>query len=667
MKKILIIVLWFWIGQLETRAAPDGSALILERYRLHLLQLPRASDDSIAKWINLMDSHGRWSDINYQSNDPAAWPTLDHLDRLRAMAIYWSSDEAMKTERDKLWESIVKGINNWLSLRYQSGNWWFNEIGVPQRIRDIVALTKDRLTVSQLQGMKAVLGQFKLRGVGANLIWSADLALHAGALDNDLKLMATAREFLVKEIKLSTDEGIQPDFSYHQHQARLQIYHYGNSFLKDNIRIAWQLRGTKLAFDQNKVEILGDFVEQGWQWMARGKYTVPATVDRAATRPGYLATAGLDSYLGYLLELLPARHKVFEGMLAGQQRNSNSVNGYKYFPFSDFGAYHQPGFSFFVKTISSRTELTEKINGENLKGDFLNFGNSYLVRNGREYTDMMPVWDWAKLPGVTNFEGASTIERKDFVGGLSSDRSGFSVMQIGSFNSAQQFSAQKLWANYKNVMVCLIADIKLSSPGGKVFTVLDQARVQGPVVVDKPGNILANGRFNYEKLGWIYHAGLSYIPIGATKAQLIVDTVSGSWKRVNNSGLAKGILDTVFLPTLIHENQSDAAYAVAYTGSILKTQQLVARPSWKVLSNTGACQAVIFEKKVLMATFGKAGAYQLANKTIRVDRPCLLLMEDGKVFLSDPLFEGGKLKLSLDKRLYEVELPLNGASIQLNR
>lgn len=622
--------------------------------------------DSIAVWTAAQNENGQWPDIAYQSNDPAAWPALNHLDRIRGMAMFWFKGNA-NNQKGKLWACIDRGINHWLSTKYQSGNWWFNEIGVPQRIRDIILLTNGKLTANQLQGLKGVLGQFKLRGVGANLIWSADLAIHAGALNNDTNLIATACGLLDKEIKISTEEGIQPDFSYHQHQARLQIYHYGNSYLKDNVRISWQLKGTPWALEQQKINILGDFVIEGWRWMARGIYTVPATVDRAATRAAYLKNAGLGIYLSYLMELLPEKHKIFEEILKAQQHDQNLVTGYKYFPYSDFAAYHQAEFSFFLKTLSSRTEATEKINGENSKGDFLNFGNTYFVRNGKEYTDMMPVWDWNKLPGTTNFEGATKINRQNFAGGLSSGKTGFSVMQLASSNATQNLSAQKLWANYKNVMVCLIADITLSSSGGKVFTVLDQARVQGKIVVGNPKNNLANGQYSYEKLGWIFHEGLSYIPIGGTNIELLVDTVSGSWKDINNSGSNNRVLETVFMPSLIHGKKPEAAYAVAFTGSVGATQKLVANPNWKVLSNTKSCQAIAFDQKVLMVAFREAGAYKLGKRRVSVNRPCLILIEEEQVFLADPLFTGGELQIKIDTKPYLVNLPKNGTRIELTR
>jgi|ADGO01.1.fsa_nt_gi Polysaccharide lyase family 8, super-sandwich domain. len=83
---------------------------------------------------------------------------------------------------------------------------------------------------------------------------------------------------------------------------------------------------------------------------------------------------------------------------------------------------------FFLKTISSRTLPTESINNENLKGRLLHSGDAYLVRDGKEYYDLMPVWDWNLLPGVTVFPGAAAAARLPWVGGVSNGMSGAAVM-----------------------------------------------------------------------------------------------------------------------------------------------------------------------------------------------------------------------------------------------
>ncbi|EOR94162.1 hypothetical protein ADIARSV_2657 [Arcticibacter svalbardensis MN12-7] len=51
---------------------------------------------------------------------------------------------------------------------------------------------------------------------------------------------------------------------------------------------------------------------------------------------------------------------------------------------------------------SSRTRGTESLNNENLLPNWLPFGATAIIRTGDEYYNIFGVWDWTKIPGVTN-------------------------------------------------------------------------------------------------------------------------------------------------------------------------------------------------------------------------------------------------------------------------
>lgn len=629
------------------------------------MEAKKESADSINYWVVGLQSNGQWRDIDYQGQNPALWNTINHLNRTRSIALAWASPGTVYYHKPELFNVISLAVNHWISVKYQSVNWWYNEIGVPQLCRDIMLLTREKLLPSQFAGLRDILGQLKLKGIGANLIWSADLALHLGAISDNRDLIQEASSKISNEIKISTQEGIQPDYSYHQHQARLQIYHYGKAYIEDNIRLAWQLRGTQWAIEQNKLNILGDFVAQGWQWMARGVNTSPATLDRSVSRPGSLQNAGLNPYLSYLSELLPEKRAVFERLSRAQMNSENSVSGYRYFPYSDFAAFQDHDFSFFLKTISTRTEVSEKINGENLKGDFLNFGNTYFIRNGQEYLNLMPVWNWDKLPGVTNFEGAKNIIRGDVNGGISSGKAGFVVMRVNSGNDSLNFQTTKLWADYKNVMICLIADISLNNNDKQIFTTMDQSRVQGEVTINKPGMVLRRGLHEFDHLQWVFHAGFAYVPLGAEKIKLQVDTARGFWNQINRSGSPKLVAEEVFMPTLLHKNHSNTAYAVLAAQSADVVPEILAKPFWEIIGNNKYFQAIEFDNQILMASFYKTGEFKLKKRTIAVSRPCLILLEDKQITLSDPSFKGGDIKIVLNSKVYKCRLPEKGKAVML--
>ena len=49
--------------------------------------------------------------------------------------------------------------------------------------------------------------------------------------------------------------------------------------------------------------------------------------------------------------------------------------------------------------------------------------------------------------------------------------------------------------------------------------------------------------------------------------------------------------------------------------------------------------------------------------TITIDGLCLLLIENGKTWVSDPLQFGGLLNLKIDVKNYQINLPADGSSV----
>lgn len=649
MRKVYFVLIGFLFVCIEVNAQADT---VLSRYKQYLLSTVKPEGD-MNVLAGHLDTQGQWPDINYADTEKANWKNLIHLKRLRDLALVWEKPGSAMFHNPQLWKAFTSGLNHWLAKRYKNSNWWHNEIGVPQYMRDIIILVKKELGPEQLKAALEVMAQHRVQEtqVGANLTWSADLGFHYGALTRNLKMMEICRDLIIKEIRVSTEEGVQPDFSFHQHGPRLQMYQYGAAFLKDNIRLAWELHGTALAFPEEKIGILSNFTLKGWQWMARGIHTVPGTMDRSASRVGALNNADLREFIPYLVALDPENKQAFL-RLGNVQWGKGVLEGYRYYPYSDFAAFHQKDFSFFLKTISSRTLATESINSENLKGALLNSGDAYLVRDGKEYFNLMPVWDWAYLPGVTAFKGAEKINRQDFTGSVSNWQSGLTVMDYRLENNDKRktLSAKKFWAAAGRQVVCLIAGLQASGTA-EVYTALDQCRWRGAESVND---------------SWIYHAGFAYIPLGAAKIKLHLTSATGSWKAINAAESDAPQTEKVFMPVLQHNalENSSSGYVISVCKNAKEAAKLEAAPAWKVLRNDEELQAVAFNDGTLMAAFYKPGTLQAAkgHQQISVDQACLVLIGKRKVWLSNPVRKPLKVKLTLADQFKVVELPADGSS-----
>lgn len=614
-------------------SAKNSSALILDRHKKFLLNTIDVS--KAGTYSTNLNKENRWDDITYVNIGFGVLGAREHLLRVRVLAAAWANSKSKYFHQKNVWDAFNAGLNDWLQHKYHSSNWWHNEIGTPQVMRDIVVLIRENLTKEEYQEAINVISQYRVNGTGANLIWSADIALSYAALHNNTAKVNEYAKLIVSEVKVTTDDGIQPDFSYHQHGNRLQIYHYGGDFLKDNIRIAWELSGTEWAYPEEKIKILTDFVLNGWQWMARGVYTIPATIDRAASRENALKLADLRKELPYLIELNRTKKVALKKLLKGQNNGGYQLEGFRYYPTSDFAVFHRKEFSFFLKTISNKTLPTESINDENLKGELLNNGNTYFVQNGNEYFNLMALWNWKLIPGSTSFSGATKIEKDTYSKAICSEKSGFVIMDYKvSDDFTGYLTARKMWACHKNTVVCLLANVQTHNITDSVFTVMDQSRLSGDVIVN--GKLVGNPHNTTSKVDYIYHNKLIYKPIVSSQIKLLVDERHGNWSTINILGNQNVIKETVFMPLLLNSTQNkNTGYSVTFCAKPILIDKTIRSESFQIVANDSACQAVQFKDGTLMLAFTQKGNLTLKNgDIISVNTRCLILSEAGKYYVS---------------------------------
>lgn len=605
-----------------------------------------------------------------------------HLRRTEDMAVEWANPESQWYHHDSLGHAISSALDHWLYHRYYNPNWWYNEIGVPQYMQQILILLWPTLTTYQRTRALEQMAQYRINGTGTNLIWSAELGFYYGALTGDTMLMRHCIDTILHEVRITfTGEGVQPDYSFHMHDyggnlrgGRLQIYSYGKPYLAECVKLALQTQGTKWAFPQNKLDLLADFVLQGWQWMCRGINTAPGTVDRGISRKNALHAADIRDLMPYLCRLYPEKKESFLAIDRRQKGVGKPLTGFRYFPYSDFVAYQCPAFGFFLKTISTRTLVSESINGENLKGHLLNSGDAYLIHDGNEYFNLMPVWNWEALPGITAFGGADSLIRKPFTGSVSDSLSGLTAMdyEIMGTDTAQRVYAHKIWACHDNLVVCLIAGITAKNIPGEVYTILDQSRWRGGATENQPSNTLKQGSHTLQNTSWICHDGFSYILLRPSVVRLMMDTASGSWSSIARSESDLQVTDSVFMPVMIHglhPMNLSTGYVLSYGGTAEKTAYLAHHPVWKIWRNDDSCQAVQFSDGTLMVAFFSPGVFYAGRQfRLQVNRPCLMLISPRdtrsprKIWASDPLHEGGTLMIKMNRIAKNITLSHDGTT-----
>ncbi|MDQ2686442.1 MAG: polysaccharide lyase beta-sandwich domain-containing protein [Armatimonadota bacterium] len=640
-------------------ASPGESAgfqTVIVHEREALLRGTPPDPAKIKAWMAALTPDGSWPDINYADQNPASWPTSQHLERVQALNQALVDPRSALHDDPALQAATLRALDYWTAHRFHNPNWWHNDIGVPTLMSAILTLLGDRVSGDRQTAALAVLNQFGRTkpGGGANTVWEAELGLSYAVLTGDAALAAQQSALISGEIKVSTGEGIQSDWSFHQHGARLQQFHYGGAFLTDTSRLGWVLHGTPWAISEEKLQILANCVLQGSQWMARGVRTVPGTEDRSISRPNS-GTADLRGVARDLREALPSRAAELDALIARQSGEGASLTGFRAYPRSDFSAYQRPAFAFFVKTVSSRTFTTETgMNGENLKGQKLGCGDSYLLRDGQEYFNLQPVWDWDLLPGVTWAVGAGEVQRLPFVGAIGDGTVGATAMDyaFGTKADPAALTARKFWACDGDTAVCLIGDLRTSGVTAPVRTALDQCRLRGLVTVGDVNGAVKTLSADTEAapLRWIHHAGVVYIPLGGQSVSLRLGPATGNWYAINHGYSKDPVTAPVFLPVLeqgASPNGQASGFVIAPAATPTQAAQLAAKPTWAVLRNDGDCQAVRFTNGDLMVAFYKMGRLEADGKPLlTVDRPCLVLQRGGMTRACDPTQKGGTVNLT---------------------
>jgi chondroitin AC lyase len=604
--------------------ASENTEKLLHAYRLYLehnLKLP--ANEVLARNAASLGAEGTWPDIDYADKSRGGWEPNQHLKRCREFWLAYTL-----AGRAELEEPARRSLAWWLAHKPEESQWWHREIGVPMQVRDILIAGGGHLTPEERAGAMTQLAQHQVKGVGANLVWSADLGLHHAALRGDEARVAELSAVLASEFRMAgkKEEGVQPDYSFHQHDERLQTFHYGGAYLAEGARLAWELRGTPWAFPPEKVDLLVNYVLEGCRWQMRGNQTVPSTMDRAFTRVNALKR-GFGSTLDYLAELAPDRAADLRDLAASVKENRASVTGFRWFPYSDFGVWHSKEGSFFMKTLSIRTLTMESINEENLLRDQLNSGDQYLIRTGEEYFNLMPAWDWQRIPGVTWAEHAVKPAREPFSGGADNGASGLVSwhQRLLGPTDKDQLKVRKTTFIHEGTFLTLWSGLEATPGMGAVWTTVEQRRAS-----DLP----------------VYTRGNVETKTGPQ---------TGNWHRINRQFSKEPVTEQVTLSWIDHDPKEGTGYYLVALGPVDEPGR-----QFRQLANTKSVQAVQWASGLVIAAFHEAAEVP----GLKADRPCLVLSDGQRAWLADPLHKGGPARVSIAGGIFSAELPADGSTVE---
>jgi chondroitin AC lyase len=471
---------------------------------------------------------------------------------------------------------------------------------------------------------------------GQNKVWCAGIGIVKGLLYDDQVLIERSVEDIWSELRVSTEEGIQPDWSFHQHGPQQQFGNYGLSFGRDMIQWASILRSSEYELSGDKLSILRNYMLNGVSWVGWNGFLDFNACGRQIDR-GYQLVKGSD-----LLRQLE-RMKQVDPQFAADYAATQKRVGFKAFWRSEMAVQRRPDWYASLKMSSTRVVGAESVNSENMLGLHMGDGVLLIYLDGSEYEDLPPLWDWKRLPGTTCDQGLTELTPNgsrdsfggsDFSGVLGSGDTGLAAMIYQRGN----LTARKSWFFFTDHIVCLGSGIS-GETKGNVYTSVEQARLRGDVFEDE-GSV-CHGQTIYEFLD--------------CEPVIAAGTVSGNWNRVYPVRGDRPETDEVFSLWIDHGKSPKGS---TYAYRIAPVCKEGANPfRSEVLQNSETLQAVQCGDAVY-AAFYEAGVLKFGDgPRIEVSAPCLLIADPEKVTVSDPTHTLQSLDINVDGKTLHIDLP----------
>lgn len=603
-------------------------------------RLARAAAEAVAS----QGADGCWADVDYADRQRSAWRASQHLNRhVWELALHLNRDPQAAPA---VAEALRRGLDAWFRLDLRNDNWWHNEIGVPMALGNILLVAGDAVDPGRRAQACAIMRRSNYaRWTGQNLVWGVNIQIMRGCIEGDRTAVAEGFARYAQEVRtgIPPHEGVQVDASFHQHGNLIYSGGYGQGFSIDGARLLSAARETPFQVPEAVSGVLASYLLDGQRWMLRGATWDFGVVGREFCRQGKNAR-GLAAAARLMAGLGLPRSAELAAMAdsIAADRPDPGVSGNRHFWCSDYMAHQRPGFFASVRMHSTRVDNTDSLtNGENKRSHFIADGATCLMRDGGEYRDIYPVWDWQRVPGITCEQRPAMPEAKlvrrhgstAFVGGVSDGRVGLAAMQ----HQRGTLSARKAWLLLDDAVVCLGAGITCSS-GLPVATSLNQCLLRGPVQrapCDGP---------------WIWHDGFGYALLAPGALTARADAQRGAW-----SDIGVGKADPLAVPvfSLAVEHGRDPAGA-AYAYAVLPGIAAEAMPAWqaappvRVLANTAELQAAEDRAAgVIGAVFHQPGRL---DGRLAADKPCLVLLrrDGGDLVLSVANPENTALEVAIE-------------------
>ncbi len=567
-------------------SAADGELakdcdLILNRLR----GKPQALQVSMENFL----PDGTWSDIDYQSQNRGIWPAGSHLSRTLQLAAY-----------DR--RAALQALDAWVRMNPRCFNWWWNCIWVPRHLADILIRLRMENVPPELQkSVRSLLYQRPRYAMkGQNLVWVSGILIKEGLLYHEQKLIRRGMSGISGELEIrpAGKEGLQKDFSYHQHGTQLQFGNYGLAFAAEQICWANMLRGTRFAYPEEKIDLLYHYFMDGLRWTLRDGIMDYSSCGRQLKPrdPEIKFRAVIDCGKQLLPLLSPERRKLLQIWLDAPEK----LCGARAFPHSGYLVCHTPEWYFSVKMNSRKLIGSEGINQENLRSLYQADG-AVFFGTGARYEGYPALFDARMIPGTTEIQDRRllTPDRDRNPRGYYAVWAGYPAAVAAYRLDTGDLAADKVYFVTSSGVTGSGSDIR-SGSDFPVVTCVDQFR--------------ADSEKNFPVL--------CRTPEGMPEIRRMTEEVHGNWKEFfheHASVPVSGKVVKLFIPHGVKPAGAAYFYCLRKAGVPEKTEIRLKTSSPRI-------HALLAEGKVLTAAFA-AGSVTLPDGKTSIVKPGITVLD----------------------------------------
>ncbi|NEA37327.1 polysaccharide lyase 8 family protein [Streptomyces sp. SID13031] len=591
------------------------------------------------------------------AQDPSIANTYVRLEQLATAwatpGSAYHSDPALLADLQAALESMDQLIYKPGTVEF--GNWWSWEIGATRPLANTMILLYAELAPAARERYCAAIDHFvsdpywmfppergKVLSTGANRVDLCQAIIVRALVTDDEAKLTHARDGLSDTWQyVTTGDGFYRDGSFVQHTWVAYTGTYGHVLLSGIGKLLALLANSPWQVTDPKRQILFDSVAKAYLPVVHDARMMDFVRGRAVSRfnasdhnDGYTAAEAILRLAQGVDPLLAAQWRsavagwlqrdTFGNMLSGATiprvalvKSLRGVtaaperDGHTLLASMDRSVHRRSGWAYSISMASSRIAYYESGNGENEQGYHSGSGMTYLYdRDNGQYADAFwPTVDRTRLPGTTvdklplppkaGGEWGAARPTATWVGGSTLD--GYAAIGQDLHGPVSPMRARKSWFCLDQYVVALGAGITGTS-GHPVETVIENRNLHSDGVnaltVDDVRRVPALGdSATVDNARWAHLDGVGgYIFPTGSRLQLRREVRTGSWRDINTGGPTTPITRrylTMWQDHGVNPSGSAYNYVVAPGASLAQTKQLARFPSYLVLRNTAAAQAVL--------------------------------------------------------------------------